>query len=134
MFASAQRIAGCFYLALYAVRVLAGEVSVEHARFVAQQSGVWSVSVTLRHADVGWKHYANAWRVVAADGTVLGTRTLYHPHDDEQPFTRSLNGVNVPAGLNRIFVEAHDKVHGWSADRLEVDLGKPRGNRYEVKR
>jgi hypothetical protein len=134
VFAKAQRLAGCFFLVLYAVRVLAGDVSVEHARFIAQQSGAWSVSVTLRHADAGWKHYADAWRVVAADGTVLGTRTLYHPHDEEQPFTRSLNGVKVPEGLNRIFVEAHDKVHGWSPDRLEVDLGKPRGDRYEVNR
>lgn len=132
--ATARRLAGCFFLALYGFRVLAGDVSVEHARFVAERSGAWSVSVTLRHADAGWKHYADAWRVAAADGTVFGTRTLYHPHDDEQPFTRSLNGVNVPEGLSRIFVEAHDKLHGWSPHRLEVDLGKARGERYEVNR
>ena len=43
--------------------------------------------VTVQHADTGWDHYADAWEVLAPDGTVLGTRTLLHPHTDEQPFT-----------------------------------------------
>ena len=42
----------------------AGEVEVRHARFVAQGQ-TWTVSVTLYHADTGWEHYADGWRIVA---------------------------------------------------------------------
>lgn len=112
---------------------LADDVEIVHARFRAS-GGDWSVDVTLRHADTGWDHYADAWRIVAVDGSVLGTRTLYHPHENEQPFTRSLGGVKIPAGATRVFVEAHDKVHGWSPQRVEVDLGANAGERFEVSR
>lgn len=111
----------------------AGDVEIVHASFRAT-GGQWSVDVTLRHGDTGWEHYADAWRVVAPDGTVLGTRTLYHPHENEQPFTRSLGGVVVPAGTTTVFVEAHDKVHGWSPQRVEVNLDAAKGERFEVSR
>jgi len=78
--------------------------------------------VTLEHDDSGWEHYADAWRVVGRDGAVFGTRTLYHPHENEQPFTRSLSGIAIPPGTGTVWVEAHDKVHGWSSGRLELDL------------
>jgi hypothetical protein len=112
----------------------AGEVEIVHAHFRHSGAGTWSVDVTLRHADSGWEHYADAWRVVAGDGTVLGTRTLYHPHETEQPFTRSLGGVAIPASMTTIYVEAHDKVHGWSPRRVQVDLQKAEGERFEVSR
>ena len=112
---------------------LANDVEIVHAHF-RHGGGDWSVDVTLRHADTGWEHYADAWRVVAVDGSVLGTRTLYHPHENEQPFTRSLGGVKIPQGTTTVFVEAHDKVHGWNAQRLKVDLGKSQGERFEVSR
>lgn len=111
----------------------AGDVEIVHARF-RQMGGEWSVDVTLRHGDTGWDHYADAWRVVAGDGTVLGTRTLYHPHENEQPFTRSLGGVAIPADATTVYVEAHDKVHGWSPQRVPVDLSNPKGERFEVSR
>lgn len=82
----------------------------------------WSLSVTLRHADEGWAHYADAWRVVDSEGTVLGTRILHHPHVEEQPFTRSLAGVAIPPGSTTLFIEARDTVHGWTGARLRVDL------------
>lgn len=59
----------------------------------ATQTGdAWRFSATVRHADEGWDHYADAWRVVTEAGEVLGTRELFHPHVNEQPFTRSLSG------------------------------------------
>ena len=76
--------------------------------------------VTVRHDDAGWDHYADAWRVVAPDGSVLGTRERLHPHADEQPFTRSLSGVTVPAGVPTVTVEAHDSVHGWGGATVDV--------------
>jgi hypothetical protein len=111
---------------------MAGDVAIEHARF-AQAGDGWQVAVTLRHADTGWDHYADGWRVVDGEGEVLGHRTLYHPHVDEQPFTRS-HRIQIPDGVSRVFVEAHDTVHGWSTQRLAVDLGQTAGPGYEVRR
>ena len=73
----------------------------------------WSFSVTVSHPDTGWDHYADAWEVSLEDGTMLGHRTLHHPHVEEQPFTRSLSGVAVPEGTRTVFVRARDSVHGW---------------------
>jgi hypothetical protein len=73
----------------------------------------WRFDVTVRHGDTGWDHYADAWTVSAPDGTVLGTRILLHPHVDEQPFTRSLDGVAVPGGVDEVRIRARDSVHGW---------------------
>ncbi len=84
--------------------------------------GGWSFDVTVAHADTGWEHYADAWRVVGPDGAIYGTRTLLHPHVGEQPFTRSLSGVAIPAGVAAITVEAHDSVHGWGEVAVEVPL------------
>ncbi|WP_211234236.1 hypothetical protein [Aliagarivorans taiwanensis] len=57
-----------------------------------------------------------------AQGTVLGERILHHPHVDEQPFTRSLRGVIIPRHLRVVYIEAHDKQHGWSAQKVSVEL------------
>jgi hypothetical protein len=70
---------------------------------------------------------------VSEDGKVLGERTLYHPHVNEQPFTRTLSGLNIPAATKRIYIEAHDKVHGWSKDRLLIDLKNNSGKRYKIR-
>lgn len=112
--------------------VLANEVEVVSTEF-ARQGDSWHVSTTLRHADSGWDHYADQWRVVDEGGTVLGQRILYHPHEDEQPFTRSQSGIQIPAHTRIVFVEAHDKVHGWSKQRVRVDLTRKSGDRFKVR-
>ena len=78
--------------------------------------------VTLQHADTGWDHYANQWDVMTLDGVLLGTRVLYHPHVNEQPFTRSLSGVKIPAGTKSVKIRAKDSVHGYSAVEYTVQL------------
>lgn len=108
-------------LALSATAALAGEADVVAAS-ATRTGGAWTFSATVRHADTGWDHYADAWRVVGPDGTVYGTRELLHPHENEQPFTRSLAGVRVPDGVTRVTVEARDSVHGWGGATVEVDL------------
>lgn len=60
--------------------------------------------------------------MAAPDGTVPGTRVLLHPHEDEQPFTRSPPGVSVPAGVDRVTVRAHDLVHGYGGAEMLVPL------------
>ena len=100
----------------------AGEVDVEKVTVSKDRDGIYSFSVTVRHADTGWDHYANKWDVMGPDGTVLGTRTLHHPHVDEQPFTRSLRGVAVPDGVKKVRLRAHDSVHKYGGKELEVEL------------
>ena len=91
----------------------AGEVAVTAVSIRANGDGTYRFDVTLRHADTGWSHYADGWSVLAADReTMLATRTLYHPHVEEQPFTRSLPQVRIPAGMAAVYVRGHDLVHG----------------------
>ena len=99
----------------------AGEVEIVGARAVPD-GAAWRFDVTLRHDDTGWEHYADRWEVRLLDGTVLGRRVLLHPHVDEQPFTRSLAGGEIPADVDRVVVHAHDKVHGWSPQAFELIL------------
>jgi len=113
--------------------VLANDVEIVKVKMNGSASS-WRANVTLLHGDTGWDHYADAWRVVSPDGKVLGTRVLYHPHVNEQPFTRSLGNINIPADMTTVFVEAHDKVHGWSKQRVKVDLTQSSGDRFEVQR
>ncbi len=81
-----------------------------------------SFQVTIRHADTGWDHYADAWEVLAPDGTLLATRVLRHPHVREQPFTRSLRDVELPAELTRVRIRARDSVHGFGGREVVVAL------------
>ncbi|MFN3147242.1 MAG: hypothetical protein ACE368_19350 [Paracoccaceae bacterium] len=110
-----------FCLCVLPVPGLAGPAEVLAAEAVRSGNG-WSFAVTIRHGDTGWDHYADGWVIEAPDGTQLGYRELLHPHVDEQPFTRSLSGVQVPAGIGVVYVRAHDSVHGWSDDRVEIVL------------
>jgi len=79
------------------------------------------IDVTIRHADTGWEHYADQWTVETPDGRVLGVRTLFHPHVDEQPFTRSLS-VDIPGGLSAVAIRARDSVHGEAAETFALTL------------
>jgi hypothetical protein len=52
---------------------------------------------------------------------VLGTRELLHPHETEQPFTRSLT-LALPGGGEGLVVRARCSQDGWSqATELRVD-------------
>jgi len=90
----------------------AGESEVVKVDVRADGPGTYTFDVTLRHADSGWDHYADRWDVLGPGGEVLGTRVLAHPHVHEQPFTRSLSGVAIPAGVDAVTIRAHDTVHG----------------------
>ncbi|MEM9047311.1 MAG: hypothetical protein AAGC92_01210 [Pseudomonadota bacterium] len=115
--------AGLFplFLAAPSAPTAAGEVEIT-AVSATENNGRWRFEVTLRHGDTGWDHYADAWELRLRDGTVLGTRTLFHPHVDEQPFTRSLGGVQIPPGVDIILVFARDSVHGWTEEPVFFEI------------
>jgi hypothetical protein len=100
----------------------AGEADVVSVRAKATGDGVYRFDVSVRHDDTGWDHYANKWQVLAPDGRVLGTRELLHPHVDEQPFTRSLSGVGIPADITQVIIRAYDSVHDDGGAEIVVDL------------
>jgi hypothetical protein len=116
-----NKLLGLFSLLVVAA-INAGEADVTAVDVTRSTDGTYSFDVTVQHADEGWKHYANRLEVLAPDGTVLGTRTLYHPHVDEQPFTRSLSGVVVPQDVTHLTVQAHDLVHGFGGKKVKVDV------------
>ncbi|MEM8580937.1 MAG: hypothetical protein AAGF50_07055 [Pseudomonadota bacterium] len=88
----------------------------------SQNGSSWRVDVTLRHGDTGWEDYADGWRVEAPDGTVLGTRVLYHPHVEEQPFTRALTGVTLPPQLSEVHIRARTNTDGWAETTFILKL------------
>ena len=109
---------------LISLSAYAGEADVIEVDIKKTADNLYFFKVTVRHADEGWDHYANKWDVVAPDGAVLGTRTLYHPHVDEQPFTRSLSDVIIPASITEVTVRAHDSVHEYGGKTMKVAVPK----------
>ncbi|MEM7488943.1 MAG: hypothetical protein AAF390_07435 [Pseudomonadota bacterium] len=109
-----------FPLLVAAGPALAGLPVVEAVE-ATPQGEAWRFDVTVSHGDTGWDHYADGWEVLGPDGARLGYRELLHPHVEEQPFTRSLGGVQIPDGVDTVTVRAHDNVDGWG-DAVEVPL------------
>ena len=68
------------------------------------------------------QRYADAFRAVGKDGRVFGERVLLHDHADEQPFTRDLYGVTIPAGVRAIVFQARDRKYGYGGKEVEVAL------------
>ena len=78
-----------------------------------------------------WEQYSNEFRVIDITKTtntvvnndlqqeenasivVLGTRTLLHPHDTEQPFTRSTGSLQIPETTTLIEIQAKDLINGY---------------------
>ena len=91
---------------------------------VSKRDDTYHFSVTIKHADTGWDHYANKWEIVGANGEVYGTRILHRPHVNEHPFSRSLAGVKIPANVHSVIIRSYDTVHGVGDKRFKIDLPK----------
>ena len=116
------------------------DANVEFVRAV-NTGDTWTFHVTVRHPDTGWDDYADGWDVVLPDGTVLKrnpddvfTRLLLHPHETEQPFTRSQSGLVIPDDVTQVTVRAHDLVDGFGGQEVVVDLTAVSGENFEVNR
>ncbi|MEJ1355269.1 MAG: hypothetical protein RPU39_11345 [Candidatus Sedimenticola sp. (ex Thyasira tokunagai)] len=102
--------------------VMAGQADV--LKLTAEKTGLHSYrfDVTVRYADSGWSHYADRWEILGPEDKVLAVRVLHHPHVDEQPFTRSLGSIKLPANLTWVRARAHDKRHGYGGRRVTISL------------
>ncbi len=114
------------------------DADVEFVRAV-KNGETWTFHVTVRHPDTGWEDYADGWDVVLPDGTVLKrnaddpfTRLLLHPHETEQPFTRSQSGLTIPDGITQVTVRAHDLVDEFGGAEVLVDLTQSEGENFTV--
>lgn len=111
----------CVSLILTSSPLLAGEADVIDVKVVKVDADVYRFSVTVRHEDDGWEHYVDRWDVLDMKGNMLGSRTIMHPHDDEQPFTRSMT-LSVPMHVEKVRIRAHDTVHEYGGAEMEVEL------------
>lgn len=116
-----KKLALIFALSTLSAPTWADQAKIENAT-ASNSGGSWTFSVTIRHPDTGWDHYADGWSVNTPDGVELGYRLLAHPHENEQPFTRSLGGISVPDGVTEVVIRAHDSVHGWSDETFKLVL------------
>ena len=109
-------------LALAASFAHAGEADVVDVKVRRSAPGIYDFDITVRSVDKGWDYYADAFEVLAPDGKVLGQRILLHPHESEQPFTRDLYDVRVPAGIAEVTVRARHKARGYDGNSIRVRL------------
>lgn len=68
------------------------------------------------------QRYADGFRVSGPDGKDYGERKLLHDHANEQPFTRDLYGVTLPAGVRAVVLQARDQQYGYGGKSVEVNL------------
>ncbi|MCD9622394.1 hypothetical protein [Rhabdothermincola salaria] len=80
----------------------------------------FSVAATISSPYDSEERYADAFRVLSPDDEELGVRELTHHHADEQPFTRSLSGLEIPDGVASVTVQARDLVNGWGGETVTV--------------
>ena len=99
----------------------AGEADVLNARVDCSPDRICVFHVTVQHADDGWDHYANRWEILDSDGKRIALRELAHPHDHEQPFTRS-GTITISEGTHTVTVRAHDSVHEYGGKQMSVEL------------
>ena len=100
----------------------AGDADVVDVSIAALGDSKFRIDATVAHGDTGWEHYADRWDVLTEDGHVIGPRVLHHPHETEQPFTRSLTLV-IPADIARVVIRAGDLVHGDDGGKtITVDV------------
>ncbi|MCB1433481.1 MAG: hypothetical protein KDK75_13665 [Alphaproteobacteria bacterium] len=122
-----MRMVRCLWLAVLlmgmgSAEAMAGKADVVDVKVTREPAGTYRFDVTVSSDDTGWDKYADRWDVVAPDGTVLGTRVLAHPHETEQPFTRSQPGIAIPADVTSVTVRAHDKAEGYGGAEMNVAL------------
>lgn len=81
----------------------------------------WSLAVTISSPYDTQERYADGWRVLTPDGTVLGKRELVHPHGG-QSFTRSQSGLEIPQDVQEITIEGRDLKNGYGGDTVTIPV------------
>lgn len=87
-----------------------------------QDDGTWTISATLSSPYDSPDRYADSWRVIGPDGTIYGERFLTHDHANEQPFTRTQSGIEIPEDVDVVTLQGRDQVSGWGGATFDLVL------------
>lgn len=85
-------------------------------------NGAWTFQVTVSSPYDSPERYADGWRILGPDGSEYGFRLLTHDHASEQPFTRSLSDVQIPAGVDVVTIEGRDQLNGFGGNTFELSM------------
>jgi hypothetical protein len=107
-------------LLLVPLLAVAGNADVSNVVITARGAGLYKLEVTVAHKDEGWEHYVDMWEILAPDGTVLGKRSIFNPHEGVTSFSTSLVGVLIPRGIKEVTIRAHDLVHEYNGKVMTV--------------
>ena len=89
---------------------------------ISEDGATFTLDVTMSSPYDSPKRYADGWRVLDEGGDVLGEMELGHDHADEQPFTRSQTGVEIPQDVTTVTVEGHDSENGYGGATVEATV------------
>lgn len=119
-----MRAALLAFLMLAAPAALAGEadvIAVAAERHPGTED-MFDFRVTILSNDTGPGYHADAFEIVAPDGRILGRHDLPQPNQTEQPFTRVLENLKVPVGIDRVTVRARHKPRGYDGQSVSIQL------------
>jgi len=116
-----QYVCTAILVLLASGKISAGEADIVDVAIQALGGDRYRIDATVLHADTGWDHYANRWDVLDANGKLLGSRELLHPHVNEQPFTRSLT-LTIPADVDTVTIQANDSVHELGGATMDITV------------
>lgn len=87
-----------------------------------QSDSGWSFAVTISSPYDSPDRYADGWRILGPDDTEYGFRLLTHDHASEQPFTRTLDDVEVPEDVRTVTIQGRDQEFGFGGATFELTL------------
>lgn len=108
---------------MIAASAMADPIEILSVQASKASDGSWRFSVKLNHADTGWDHYANRWKVLSSDGLIVfAERILAHPHVNEMPFTRAQSGIRLPQDTDQVLIRAFDNGNEEAQGELLWDM------------
>ncbi len=89
---------------------------------IGEDGQTYTLDVTMSSPYDSPERYADGWRVLDEEGDVLGEMELTHDHANEQPFTRSQTGLEIPEDVRTVTVEGRDSQNGYGGGTVEATV------------
>lgn len=82
---------------------------------------VFNFRVTILSNDIDENYRAEAFEILAPDGRVLGRQEVTYTQG-EQPFTREIENLKIPLGIDRVTVRVFHKPRGYDGQAVTIRL------------